>query len=62
MASDFTSAIEFGAMYDINKSWQLDMRLKSMWVNYDEGTRGNRDRFTYNTVNYGPILAVTYKF
>jgi len=62
MASDFTSAIVVGAMYDLSENWQLDMRFKSMWVNYDEGTRGNRDRFTYKTVNYGPILGVSYKF
>lgn len=62
LASDFTSVIELGTTYDINKNWQLDMRLKSMWVNYDDGKPGTPSRFTYNTVNYGPIIGMTYIF
>jgi hypothetical protein len=60
--SDFTSAIELGAIYDISKNWQLDVRVKSLWVDYVEGTKGTPSRFTYDTVNYGPILGMTYKF
>jgi len=62
IASDFTAAIEAGALYDINEKWQLDMRFKSLWVDYKEGHIGKQDRFTYNTVNFGPILGITYKF
>jgi hypothetical protein len=62
LASDFTSVVEAGVMYDITQSWQVDMRFKSLWVDYEEGTEGKRDRFTYKTVNYGPIIGITYRF
>jgi len=62
IASDFTSAIELGVMYDINENWQVDVRFKSLWVDYEEGTRGEKNRFTYKTVNYGPIIGMTYRF
>jgi len=62
IGSKFTSAVELGAMYDITESWQVDVRFKSLWVDYEEGTEGTRGRFTYKTVNYGPIIGITYRF
>jgi hypothetical protein len=62
IGSDFTSVVEAGVMYDITQNWQVDVRFKSLWVDYKEGTEGQRDRFTYKTVNYGPIVGMTYKF
>jgi hypothetical protein len=62
LGSDFTSAVEVGMMYDINNKWQVDMRLKSLWVDYTEGKSETPDRFTYKTINFGPILGITYKF
>ena len=62
IASNFTSAIEIGALYDINEKWQVDLRLKSLWVDYEEGTQGKQDRFTYDTVSFGPIIGITYRF
>jgi hypothetical protein len=60
--SDFTAAIEIGALYAINENWQVDMRFKSLWVDYEEGNVGDYDRFKYDTVSYGPIVGITYKF
>jgi hypothetical protein len=60
--SDFTSVIELGVMYDITENWQVDVRLKSLWVDYETGQERTRDRFTYKTVNYGPIVGITYRF
>ena len=62
IASDFTAAIETVALYDINENWQLKMSFKSLWVDYEEGTKGTKDYFSYDTVNYGPIVGITYKF
>jgi hypothetical protein len=62
LASDFTAVVEMGALYDINENWQVDMRLKSLWVDYEEGRTGTAERFTYSTVNYGPVLGITYRF
>ena len=62
IASDFTAAIEIGALYDIDKHWQVDMKFKSLWVDYEEGTEGRQDRFTYKTVSFGPVVGITYRF
>jgi hypothetical protein len=62
IGSDFTSVVELGVMYDITQNWQVDVRFKSLWVDYEEGTEGQRDRFTYDTANYGPIIGMTYRF
>jgi len=62
IASDFTAAIEAVALYDINEAWQVKMSFKSLWVDYEEGTEGTTDYFSYDTVNFGPILGITYRF
>ncbi len=60
--SDFSAVIEIGALYDINEDWQVDLRFKSLWVDYEEGAKGTADYFAYDTVNFGPIIGITYKF
>jgi len=62
MASDFTAAVETVALYNISEEWQLKMSFKSLWVDYEEGTEGTKDYFAYDTVNFGPIIGITYKF
>jgi len=62
IASKFTSAVELGVLYHINESWEVDMHLKSLWVNYEQNDVGNYDRFVYDTVSYGPVVGITYKF
>jgi len=40
----------------------VKMSFKSLWVDYEEGTEGTTDYFSYDTVNFGPILGITYRF
>jgi hypothetical protein len=60
--SDFTAAVEAVALYNINEEWQIKVSFKSLWVDYEEGTEGTKDYFAYDTVNFGPIVGITYKF
>ena len=62
IASNFTAAVETVALYDITDVWQLKMSFKSLWVDYEEGTKGTANYFSYDTANFGPIIAITYKF
>ena len=62
IGSKFTSAVETGARYDITKHWRLDMRFKALWVDYAEGDVGKQNRFAYDTVSFGPILGIGYRF
>ncbi len=60
--SHFTSAVEAGLLYDITEHWRLDMRFKALWVNYEEGDVGTRNRFVYDTVSFGPTIGIIYRF
>lgn len=60
--SDWTAAVELGALYDIDDTWQVKMSFKSLWVDFEEGSVGQADRFVYDTVSYGPILGIAYRF
>ena len=60
--SNFSVAIEVGALYDISENWQVDLRFKSLWVDYEEDTEGTQDYFAYDTANFGPIIGITYRF
>jgi len=40
----------------------LKMSFKSLWVDYEEGTAGEKDHFIYDTVNFGPIVGISYRF
>jgi len=61
-SSDFSAVVEIGALYSITPQWQMRLSFKSMWVDYTEGTAGKADRFVYDTVSYGPIIGVIYRF
>lgn len=58
----FTSAIETGALYEIGKNWEVDIRFKSLWVNCDKKTVGKQDKFTYDTASFGLIVGIIYRF
>ena len=60
--SDFSAVVEIGALYSMTPQWQMRVSFKSMWVDYTEGTAGKADRFVYDTVSYGPIVGIIYKF
>ena len=62
IASDFTAAVEMVTLYDIDEKWQLKMSFKSLWADYEEGTKGTTDYFAYDVVDYGPIIGITYRF
>jgi len=62
IGSDFSSTIELGLLYDINEDWQVDMHMRSIWVDYEDGEVGREDRFAYDTVSYGPVVGITYRF
>ena len=61
-ASRFTSSVEAGILYDIDSSWQVDMRFRSIWADYREGSEGEEDYFLYDTVSYGPVIGITYRW
>lgn len=62
VASDSTWLVSAGAQYKINQSWKLDLKYKALWVDYEDGTPGQKGYFAYDTVTHGPIVGVIYNF
>ncbi len=62
IASDFSTTLSAGAVYDINDYWHVDLKYKALWVDYKEGTSGNVDYFRYDNVTHGPVIGINYSF
>ena len=60
--SDFTAAAAAGLKYTINEWLDVDMQYKGLWVDYEAGTVNTLDYFKYDTVTYGPVLGLNFKF
>jgi hypothetical protein len=60
--SDFTAAAAAGVRYTINEWLDFDLQYKALWVDYETGTANTLDYFHYDTMTYGPILGLNFKF
>jgi len=61
-SSDFTATAAAGLRYDINQWLDFDIQYKGLWVDYETGTPDSLDYFKYDTVTYGPIVGLNFKF
>lgn len=62
IGSDFSYGIAAGALYQISDVMRLDLRYKALWVDYEDGTRGQPGYFSYDTVTHGPIIGLAFDF
>jgi hypothetical protein len=60
--ADFTSSFAIGGNYKMNDKWTLDLRYKSTWVDYKDGSVGTPEHFAYDANTKGPIVGFSYKF
>ncbi len=51
-----------GIIYVINDLLDIDLTYKATWVDYEEGTKRTPGYFEHDTVTYGPILGLNFKF
>lgn len=51
-----------GALYQISEAMRLDLRYKAIWVDYEDGTRGQPGYFSYDTVTHGAIVGLAFDF
>jgi len=35
---------------------------KGLWVDYEDGSQGERGYFSYDTLTHGPVVGFIYKF
>lgn len=62
LASDFTASLAAGVIYQMSDDWQLDLKYKSIWVDYETGNRNDISYFAYDTTTHGAIIGVSYQF
>jgi hypothetical protein len=60
--SDFTASAVAGVRYTFNEWLDFDVQYKGLWVDYETGTPNTLDYFKYDTVTYGPMLGLNFKF
>jgi hypothetical protein len=62
LESDLTASGAIGVKYVINDLLDLDLQYKATWADYESGTKGTAGYFAYDTVTYGPIIGLNFKF
>ncbi len=60
--ADFTASAVAGFRYTLNEWLDLDIQYKGLWVDYETGTANTLNYFKYDTVTYGPMLGLNFKF
>ena len=60
--ADITYGASAGVLYTINDLMDVDVKYRATWVDYEEGTLGQRDYFLYDAVTHGLILGLNFKF
>ncbi|GAB5451765.1 MAG: hypothetical protein Hals2KO_20930 [Halioglobus sp.] len=62
LEADFTSQLSVGLKYRMNDSFLLDINYKAIWVDYDNGDKGESGYFAYDTLTQGPALGLIFQF
>jgi hypothetical protein len=62
LQADFTAFLFADVKYAMTEHWLLDIGYTATWVDYETGTPGQQGYFAYDTVTYGPLLGIIYKF
>lgn len=60
--ADFTSSLSFSAIYEFSQRYALDLQYKAMWVDFEDGGRGQSNYFSYDTVTHGPVIGFQINF
>ena len=62
VGSDLSASGSVGVKYVINDLLDLDLQYKTIWADYESGTRGQKDYFAYDVTTYGPTIGLNFKF
>ena len=62
LESDFTSLAELGFKYQWRDNMVLSTSYSALWVDYENGSRGQPGYYENDTVTHGPKLGFIYKF
>ncbi|WP_309496814.1 hypothetical protein [Sulfurovum sp.] len=62
VSSELTASGAVALRYVINDLVDLDLQYKALWADYESGTRGTQDYFSYDVTTHGPVVGVIFKF
>ena len=62
LESDFTAVADMGFQFKMSRMTELDIRYKALWVDYETGSAGQPNFFSYDTTTHGPIIGVIINF
>ena len=62
IASDLTASGSVGVKYGISDLLDLDLQYKALWADYESGTIGTKNHFSYDVTTYGPIIGLNFKW
>lgn len=60
--ADSTSSLSISAIYEFSERYALDLQYKAMWVDFEDGSPGQPNYFSYDTVTHGPIIGFQFNF
>lgn len=61
VSSDFTAAVGVNFLREL-ESFTLDIGYRATWVDFEDGTPGERGFFAYDTVTHGPVIGLIFDF
>ena len=62
MGSDFAWRVDVGATYSFAKQWEAGIGYKILDIDYETGTSGSADRYTWDGTESGIAVGVGYHF
>ena len=62
LESDFTSLVDVGVKYQWRDNMLISASYQSLWVDYENGSRGEQGYYENDTVTHGPKVGFIYKF
>ncbi len=62
LEADFTTSVSAGFRYQISDGIDLDLQYKALWVDFEDGSRGQPGYFAFDTVTHGPIVGFIFNF
>ena len=60
--ADLTTSISAGVHYQMTDNIELDLQYKALWVDFEDGSRGQPGYFAYDTVTHGPVVGFIFNF
>jgi len=62
LEADFTTSISAGLRYQLTEKIDLDLQYKSLWIDFEDGSRGQPGYFAFDTVTHGPVVGFIFNF